>query len=127
MRILLTTAFAIFSLAAVSQSSISNTKWKGKILAPRGDVRVVTFDFGSDTFYIYRNGTELLSTFAFFQSHDTLTVHKTGGSGPCPASAKGIYRLEMLENGEKFHFRLINEECKGRGNGWTYSAFERIH
>jgi hypothetical protein len=126
MKIIFVTALISFFVLQLSgQIMIRNTEWKGQIMR-QGNSREVSMDFNNDTFYVYRNA-ELISTFAFFQSHDTLTLTKTGGSGPCPMTSKGVYRIELVENGEKFFFRLISEECPGRATGWTSSPFERIH
>lgn len=124
--IVITVLISLFTFHSSAQITIQNTKWKGMVV--RGaNTNEIVFDFKKDTLYNYRNGTELISIFAFSQSHDTLTVSKTGGTGPCPMNSKGTYRIESLENGEKFHFRLLSDECPGRGTGWTAYPFERIH
>ena len=125
MKIFLTIAFiTFFAVPTFAQVSFKNTQWKGQI-SSQGEVKL---DFKSDTVYIYRNGNELISTFTYAKSHDTITVFKVGGgTGPCPVNGKGIYRIEMVENGEKFYFHLISEECPGRGMGLTSSVFEKIH
>jgi len=127
MKIILTTALiSLFTIHSSAQITVQNTKWKRRVV--RGaNTNEIVFDFKKDTLYNYRNGTELISTFAFSQSHDTLIVSKTGGTGPCPMNSKGIYRIELMENGAKFYLRQINEECPGRGTGWTVNSFERIH
>ena len=125
MKIFLTIAFiTFFALPTFAQLSFKNTQWKGQI-SSQGEIKI---DFKTDTIYIYRNGNELISTLTFNTSRDTITIFKaSSGAGPCPLNGKGIYRIEMMENGEKFCFRLISEECPGRGMGLTSTAFERIH
>ena len=124
MKIFLTIAFiTFFAVPTFAQVSFKNTQWKGQI-SSQGEVKM---DFKSGTAYIYRNGNELISTFTFYKSQDTITIFKIGGVGSCAINGKGIYRIEMLENGEKFNFHLISEECPGRGIGLTSSVFERIH
>ena len=116
-------AFSVSAQNSIN-ADIKNTQWKGQIRS-QGEVKM---DFKKDTCYMYGNGNELISIFAFYQSQDTITVFKAGGGkGPCPVNGKGIYRIEMLEKGEKFYFRLIDEECYGRGLGLISSVFERIH
>lgn len=125
MKIFITTVFISFLACPLfAQLNLKNTQWKGQI-SGQGDVKM---DFKSDTCYIYRNGNEVISIFTFYQSQDTITVFKAAsGAGPCPMNGKGIYRIEMTENGEKLLFRLVSEECPGRGYGLTSTGFERIH
>jgi hypothetical protein len=124
MKIILATALmSFFAVTSFAQVNFKNTQWKGQI-SSQGEVKM---DFKSDTIYIYRNGNELISTFTFYKSQDTVAIFKVGGMGSCAVNGKGIYRIEMLENGEKFNFHLISEECPGRGMGLTSSVFERIH
>ena len=127
MKIILSMVLLLFFTFQLSaQITIQNTKWKGRVV--RGaNTNEIVFDFKKDTLYNYRNGTELISTFAFSQSHDTLTVTKTGGTGPCPMNSKGTYRIESLENDARFYLRLINEECPGRATGWITNPFEKIN
>ena len=123
-KYLITSMALLLVMIANSQINFKNTQWKGQI-SSQGEVKM---DFKSDTVYIYKNGNELISTFTYYKSQDTITIFKAGfGKGPCPMNGKGIYRIEMLENGEKFNFHLISEECPGRGMGLTSSVFERIH
>ena len=126
MKIILTTALiSLFAVQSSAQLTIQNTKWKGRVV--RGaNTNEIIFDFKKDTLYNYRNGTVLISTFSFSQSHDTLMVTKTGGTGPCPTNSKGIYRIVAIENGAKFELHLIKEECPGRATGWIANPFERL-
>ena len=129
MKIIFATALMSFlALPSSAQITIQNSQWKGKIITQGGSIGEIKLEFRKDTFYTYRNDTQqLISTFAFSQSHDTLTIRKTGGSGQCLINSKATYRIESLENGEKFHFRLLSDECPGRGTGWTAYPFEQIH
>ena len=127
MKIILAMALtSFFALRSSPQITIQNSQWKGKIITRGENVSEIKLEFRKDTLYTYRNETQLVSTFAFSQRHDTLTITKTGGSGQCAINSKGTYRIESLENGEKFHFRLLSDECPGRGTGWTAYPFERI-
>lgn len=124
MKIFLPIAFiTFFAVPTFAQLSVKNTRWKAQI-SSQGEVKM---EFKTDTVYFYRNGDELISTFTYYKRQDTITIFKVSGVGNCPGNSKGIYRIEMLENGEKFYFRLIDEECYGRGLGMTSAPFERIH
>jgi hypothetical protein len=43
-----------------------------------------------------------------------------------PAGAEEWYRIEWLDNGEKFLLRNINDDCSSRIAGFTANPFERI-
>lgn len=112
-----------FAFHSIAQVNIKNTQWKAQV-SSQGEIKM---EFKSDTFFIYRNGNDLISTFTFYIRQDSITIFKVGGGDPCPMNSKGSYRIEMVESGEKFYFRLIDEECYGRGRGLISSAYERIH
>lgn len=101
MKTIITIALISFpALQSLARFIINNTQWKGEIVR-QGTSRAVRMDFKSDTFYVYRN-SEMLSSFDFIQTNDTVTLYKTGGTGPCSMNSKGVYLLEFSENGEKF-------------------------
>ena len=62
----------------------------------------------------------------FTQRNDTLMTGKTSGSSPCPKQAQGIYRIEWLENGNKFRLHGISDECEVRIGVFTLNPIERI-
>ena len=113
---------SFFVLHSSAQLMLKNTQWKGQVMGFE-----LKLDFKEDTIYMYRNMTGPTDMFAFSQSNDTLILTKIRGSGVCPINSKGIYRIETLEYGEKFHFRLINEECPARGGAFTTNPFEKMH
>ena len=120
----LTIAFiTYFAVPTFAQVSFKNTQWKAQV-SSQGEIKM---EFKIDTFFIYRNGNDLISTFTFYIRQDTITIFKVGGGDRCAMNSKGSYRIEMVENGEKFYFRLIDEECYGRGMRLISSAYERIH
>jgi len=102
----------LFALIAVSQFSISNTKWMLHNEIPQpGDL---IMDFKKDTFSTFlMNGTEI-GRGIFSQHNDTVLIRKLSGSSPCPVGSEGWYRIEWLENGEKFLLHLIKDECDAR-------------
>ena len=63
----------------------------------------------------------------FIQRNDTLIIRKISGSSPCPEQAQGIYKIEWLENGNKFRLYGITDECEGRIGVFTVNGFERIN
>lgn len=114
----------LFSENLTSQT-ISNTKWKATLLIPHAVD--VSFNFTKDTLYMTtETGGEVGINF-FTQKNDTLLIRKIAGSSPCPEQAQGIYRIEWLENGNKFRLYGITDECEGRIGVFTVNPFERTH
>ena len=99
-----------FSVGGNSQISISNTKWSVHLETPRqGDF---TWVFKSDSFFVYvdsENRPAGIGTFK--QRNDSLLIHKVSGTSPCPDGSEGWYRIEWLENREKFKLHLLQDEA----------------
>jgi len=89
-------------LIVASQFSISNTKWMVHTEIPQSaDVR---FEFKTDTFRVLTISGMETGSALFFQHNDSLLIRKLTGSSPCPVGSQGWYRIEWLENGEKFYY-----------------------
>ena len=114
----------LFGGDAISQT-ISNTKWKATLLIPHAVD--VNFIFENDTLYITTEMGGEVGTIFFIQRNDTLMIRKISGSSPCPEQAQGMYRIEWLENGNKFRLHGLSDECEGRIGVLTTNPFERIH
>jgi len=55
----------------------------------------------------------------FSQHQDSLFLRKISGISPCPDGYEGWYRIEWLENGEKFLLHDLSDHCRGRVNCFT--------
>ena len=115
---------AFISMKLPAQVSISNTKWKATLLIPHAVD--VNFTFKKDTLYMTTETSAEVGTNFFIQRNDTLMIRKISGSSPCPEQAQGIYRIEWLENGNKFRLHGISDECEGRIGVLTVNPFEKI-
>jgi len=125
MKIVIITAFLLFNINSFGQNSLSNTKWKGVFLIPHAVD--VTLNFKKDTLYLEDEKGQQFGTLVFFHRSDTLVITKISGSSPCPEQSKGSYRIEWLENGNKFRLHGISDECEGRIGVFTLNSFERIN
>jgi len=125
MKYLLLIILASISTKLTAQTSISNTKWKATLLIPHAVD--VNFIFKKDTLYMTTETSGEVGTNFFIQRNDTLMIRKISGSSPCPEQAQGLYRIEWLENGNKFRLHGISDECEGRIGVFTTNPFERIH
>ena len=123
MKTLLTIIVAFISMKLPAQGSIGNTKWKATLLIPHAVD--VNFTFKKDTLYMTTETSEEVGTNFFIQRNDTLMIRKISGSSPCPEQAQGMYRIEWLENGNKFRLHGISDECEGRIGVFTVTVFER--
>ena len=124
MRILIIVTLHFIAISLFAQNSISNTKWKATLLIPHAVD--VNFTFKKDTLYMTAESSGEVGTNFFIQRNDTLMIRKISGSSPCPEQAEGIYRIEWLENGNKFRLHGISDECEGRIGVLTVNPFERI-
>ena len=116
MKIILTTAAIVFfTLPAIVQIQISNSKWKGQTEVPR--TADVDLEFTKDTFRIIGQAGRGLEVIFFSQHNDSLYIRKISGASPCPEGTEAWYRIEWLENSEKFLLHLINDSCTRRANG----------
>jgi subtilisin family serine protease len=113
-KTILTAAFInFFALQATGQIQISNSKWKGQTEVPR--TTDIDLEFSKDTFKIFSGrGIEVM---LYSQYNDSLFIRKISGNSQCPEGAAGWYRIEWLENGEKFLLHVINDSCTRRVNG----------
>lgn len=113
----------ILGIPGISQT-IANNKWKGVFLIPHA-VDVI-LDFKKDTLYLTIETGERMGTLIFSHRNDTLMITKISGASPCPELSTGWYRIEWIENGNKFLLRGISDECEGRIGTFTTNPFERI-
>jgi len=113
----------LLGIDGMSQS-IANSKWKATLLIPHAVD--VNFTFKKDTLYMTTETGGEVGTIFFIQQNDTLMIRKISGSSPCPEQSQGIYRIEWLENGNKFRLHGISDECEGRIGVFTLNPFERI-
>ena len=114
----------LLGIPGLSQT-IANSKWKATLLIPHAVD--VNFTFKKDTLYMTTETSGEVGTNFFIQRNDTLMIRKISGSSPCPEQAQGTYRIEWLENGNKFRLHGISDECEGRIGVFTVNPFERIH
>ena len=108
----------------LKSQAISNSNWKATLMIP--DAVYVKFIFKKDTLFITTETNQEVGTIFFSQQNDTLMIRKISGPSPCPEQAQGIYRIEWLENGNKFRLHGISDECEGRIGVFTLHPFERI-
>jgi len=113
----------LLGMDGMSQS-IANSKWKATLLIPHAVD--VNFTFKKDTLYMKTETGGEVGAIFFIQQNDTLMIRKISGSSPCPEQSQGIYRIEWLENGNKFRLHGISDECEGRIGVFTLNPFERI-
>ena len=102
-------------LIAVSQISISNTKWL--VHAEMPQPRNLVLDFKKDTLRILDEQGNETSSATFMQRNDSLFIRKVSGRSPCPDGSEGWYKIEWLENGDKFLLHILNEDCRYRVYG----------
>ena len=114
----------ILSGKNLQSQTISNSNWKGTLLIP--DAVDVKFSFKKDTLIITTETNQEVGTVFFSYRNDTLMIRKISGPSPCPEQSQGIYRIECLENGNKFRLHGIIDECEGRIEVFTMNPFERI-
>ena len=124
MKYILIIIIAIFCCGDTFSQTISNTKWKTTLLIPHAID--VNFTFKKDTLYMTTETSGEVGTNFFIQRNDTLMIRKISGSSPCPEQSQGVYRIEWLENGNKFRLHGISDECEGRIGVFTVNPFERL-
>ena len=111
----------LFSLAAFSQTSLTNSKWKPQTDAPR-----ILLDFKKDTLSILFTSGREPEVMVFSQHHDSLQIKKVSGTGTCAIGAEGWYHIEWFKNGEQFLLRNLSDDCNGRTAAFTANRFERM-
>ena len=102
----------LFTLIGTAQMSILNTKWllHSEIPAPNNTV----MEFKKDSAFVFNEAGEQIGSISFVQRNDSLLVHKVSGTSPCAVGSEARYRIEWLENGEKFLLHLLNDDCPAR-------------
>ena len=116
MKILMTAILVIFfRVDAYSQISISNTKWMVQTVSPQP--RNLVLDFKKDTLRLIDEQGNETGSATFMQRNDSLFIRKVSGRSPCPDGSEGWYRIEWLENGDKFLLHILNEDCRYRVYG----------
>jgi hypothetical protein len=113
----------VVALPVLSQT-ISSSKWKGTLLIP--DAVDVNLTFKKDTLYITNQNNQEVGTIFFTQRNDTIMIRKVSGPSPCPEQAEGLYKIDWMENGNKFRLYGIADECEGRIGVFTINTFQRI-
>lgn len=113
----------LLGIPATSQT-VADTKWKTTLFIP--DAVDVDFTFKKDTFYMTAKTSDNVVTNFFIQRNDTLIIRKISGRSPCTEQAQGKYRIEWLENGNKFRLHGISDECERRIGVFTVNPFERV-
>ena len=127
MKIILCAAVIILlKLHTIAQIQISNSKWKGQTEVP--SPADIDLEFTKDTFRIIGQSGREFEVMLFSQHNDSLHLRKIAGASPCPGGTEAWYRIEWLENGEKFLLHLINDSCARRANGMKAIRInQRIH
>ena len=105
----------LIDFVALSQLSISNTKWS--VHTERPQPRDLVLDFKKDTLRILDEQGNETSSATFLQRNDSLFIRKASGRSPCPDGSEGWYRIEWLENGDKFLLHILTEDCPYRVYG----------
>lgn len=125
MKILLVVVLLLTASNLFSQSSISKTKWKGHIEMPQA--LDIILEFRNDSLIATSaEGLELEVMF-FSQAKDTLRLRKLNGQSPCDYTTEGIYRLEMVEAGDKLLLHMIKDDCTERAKSITSTvAYFRV-
>ena len=103
----------LWTLMAISQMSISNTKWMAHTEIPQS-IDII-FEFRKDSFLVTDQTGTLLQVFSFSQQRDSLLLHDirtSAGVNQCRAG--GWYRLQWMDEDEKFLLYLLNDSCPGR-------------
>ena len=118
MKILIITQLLLFiTFYGFSQISINNTRWDAHASIPQSiDVRL---EFARDSFSIYRLNGKLAETSYFSQKSDSLFIRKLWGVSPCSSGYEAWYRIEWLDNGNKFILHNLSDTCRQRSNSWT--------
>jgi len=103
---------------AISQNQLRNNRWYAHTDIPRSaDIQLV---FQKDSFFILSQNGKLLAEAMMFSVHsDSLYLRKLSGMTPCANQTEGLYRIEWLQNGERFQLRSLNDPCPQRVNFFT--------
>ena len=120
MKMLITALSLLMSFYSFTQTSISNTKWKGQITKPQS--LEIVLEFKTDSLRVTSAEGAELEVMYFLLNRDTLTIKKLNGSSPCDNVTEGAYLLKWFNNGEKFQMNTIKDDCRARSNSITSGA-----
>lgn len=118
MRILIITALLQgVTLYSFGQTSISNTKRDATISVPQSiEMRL---EFANDSFTIYRVNGRVAEICYFSQKNVSLLIRKLSGVSPCSSGYEAWYKIEWLDNSNKFVLHNLSDACRQRSNSWT--------
>ena len=108
------------TLNSFAQNSLSNSKWKAQTMISQSQAADITLDFRVDSFFIFGRPERKPEAMKFSQHRDSLYLFKISGSSPCPDKSEAWYKIEWLENGEKFILHTISDSCIGRSKVFTH-------
>lgn len=110
--------YLIFTSAvSFPQIPLASSKWNAHTEVP-GPIDLV-LEFKTNEILIFLKDGQEAERMTFSQHHDSLFIRKISGMSPCPEGAEVWYRIEWLENGEKFLLHNINDSCPDRVKGFT--------
>ena len=116
MKILIIATITQFlTLYAFAQNSISDTKWLVHTEMPQP--KDLVLNFKKDTLGILAEPGNEIGSATFLQRNDSLFIRKVSGRSPCPNGSEGWYKIEWLENGDKFFLHILTEDCPYRVYG----------
>lgn len=108
--------------AFVSQAQLSNSAWKGTVMAP--DEIPATLRFKSDVLDVVITASgSLLESMSYQLSGDTLLLKKISGGSPCDTSALGKYLWRV--NGDNLTVTPVSDPCSARIAAWPKAALIR--
>lgn len=115
--LIITTLLECITFNTFAQTLINNTSWDAHTTIPRSmDLRL---EFARDSFSIYRLNGRLAETSYFSQKNDSLLIRKLWGVTPCSSGYEAWYKIEWVDNGNKFILHNLSDTCRQRANSWT--------
>ena len=124
MKILLVVVLLLTGWNLFSQSSVSNTNWKGHIENPQP--LDVVIEFKNDSLIVTSAEGVELEVMSFSQSKDTLKLRKLNGQSPCDFTTEGIYILNFTNSGDTVIFYPITDHCKARAMSISPVVYSRV-
>lgn len=124
MKILLVVVLLLTGWNLFSQSSVSNTNWKGHIENPQP--LDVVIEFKNDSLIVTSAEGVELEVMSFSQSKDTLKLRKLNGQSPCDFTTEGIYILNFTNSGDTVIFYPITDHCKARATSISPVVYSRV-
>jgi len=119
MKILIITALLqVVALYSSGQTPISNTKWDATIAVPQSiEMRLEL---------IYRVNGRVAELSYFLQNHDSLFIRKLSGVSSCSSGYEACYKIEWLDNGNKFILHNLSDTCTNAPiHGQVYTSIGR--